>query len=569
VPWAVAVLSIVGLAATFLSTQNAKPRADENRVVRWALNTNIAHPGNGFGLSRDGRRFAYPAAGDAKQRLWVRELSSLEGQPVAGTEAGKRPFFSPDGQWFAFFTGTARLGHLKKAPVAGGTLNTRGSVTTLCENANLYGASWGDDDRIVFSGPTGLMQVNAAGGPCESLTTADPTEGDHRWPQILPGGASALFTIGIEGAFDSAHVAVLDLKTRKYRTVLDGGANARYVSSGHLIFVRAGQLFAVPFDLNRLQVAGIPQVVIDGIFHVNAGGYAAYAVSDSGTLLYLTQRVEGFEWRDRAGNIQPVTTPPGLYRYFRLSPDGTRVAVQHGGLGDIEVISLDRGVAERVTTEGMNNTPIWSRDGRAVTFATLGKGIYHATLDGRRIIRPLQESVPESAPWDWTPDGRMLVYEKGDPFEIWTLLVGDGSAPAVPQQLMAAPHTSFYHPVVSPDGRWLAYVSNESGEPQVNVQAFPGLGSRVMISREGGEEPRWSKDGRELFYLSSRNDIMVVEVRAGGRFSAESPKVLIPSAGNFDVDPTGQRFLILKQERPEQLQAVVNWFGELTQRVSR
>jgi Tol biopolymer transport system component len=161
------------------------------------------------------------------------------------------------------------------------------------------------------------------------------------------------------------------------------------------------------------------------------------------------------------------------------------------------------------------------------------------------------------------------VFEKGDPFEIWTLLVGDGSTPAVPHQLLAAPRTAFSHPVVSPDGGWLAYVSNESGEPQVNVQAFPGLGNKVMISREGGEEPRWSKDGRELFYLSPRNEIMGVDVRTGGRFSAGAPKVLIASAGNFEVDPTSQRFLILKQERPEQLQAVVNWFSELAQRVAK
>jgi len=566
-PWVIAAaVSVVALAATFWMSRVGGGGSNDESVMRWTLNMDIANPGNGFGISRDGRRVAYPAAGDARQRIWIRELNQLEPQPVAGTEGGKRPFFSPDGQWFAFFTGTARLGHLNKVPVAGGSLNTRGSVTMLCENANLYGASWSDDDQIIFSGPSGLMRVTASGGPCEPLSRSDPKEGDHRWPQMLPGGASVLFTIGIEGAFDSAHIAVLDLKTGKYRTVLDGGADARYVPSGHLVFVRGGQMFAAPFDLARLAVTGTPQVVVDSIFHVNAGGYAAYAVSETGTLLYLTQRVEGFEWRDRTGNVTPVTTPPGLYRFFRLSPDGTRVVVQHGGQGDIEIISLERGVAERVTTEGMNNTPIWSRDGHSVTFATMGKGIYQASLDGRTGVRALQESIVGSAPWDWTPDGHTLVYERDDPLQIWTLDVSEGHSPGVPHQLLGAARTAFFHPAISPDGQWFAYVSNESGQPQVNVQAFPGLGGKVMISRDGGEEPRWSRDGRELFYLSPRNEIMVVEVRTGVRFNAGTPKVLMASGGNFDVDSTGQRFLVLKQQRSEQLQAVMHWFEELKHR---
>jgi Tol biopolymer transport system component len=178
----------------------------------------------------------------------------------------------------------------------------------------------------------------------------------------------------------------------------------------------------------------------------------------------------------------------------------------------------------------------------------------------------LQESIVGSAPWDWTPDGHTLVYERDDPLQIWTLDVSEGHSPGVPHQLLGAARTAFFHPAISPDGQWFAYVSNESGQPQVNVQAFPGLGGKVMISRDGGEEPRWSRDGRELFYLSPRNEIMVVEVRTGVRFNAGTPKVLMASGGNFDVDSTGQRFLVLKQQRSEQLQAVMHWFEELKHR---
>ena len=568
-PWSVAALSLTALVFALLVPRSPPARPDGNGTVRWTLDRIIsAAPGNGLAISRDGRRMAYTAAGDNQQRLWVRDLDQPEAQPIVGTEGGKRPFFSPDGQWLAFFTGTARLGHLRKAPASSGGLNTRGAATTLCDDANLYGGTWAPDNSIIFSGPTGLMRVMAAGGTCEPLTKADPKEGDHRWPQILPGGSAVLFTIGIEGAFDSAHVAALDLKTGRHHTVLDGGANAQYVPSGHLVFVRNSQMFAVPFDVDRLQTTGTPQVVVDAIFHINAGGFAAYTISESGTLLYLTPRVEGFEWRDRRGNVQPVTVPPGLYPFFRLSPDATRVAVQHGGLGDIEIISLDRGGSERVTTEGMNNTPIWTRDGRAVTFATMGKGLYNAPLDGRRTVRALQE-LPGAAPWDWTPDGRTLVYEKGDPFEIWMLTVPDGGGLGVPRQLLASPNTSFYHPVISPDGRWLAYASNESGQFQVNVQAFPALGDKVMISRDGGDDPRWSKDGRELFYLTrgSIRNIMSVDVTTDSTFTAGPPKILLPSAGPFDVDATGQRFLILRPERLEQLEVVTNWFAELKRRV--
>ena len=272
IPWAAACVLLAGAAAwAWLRTAPAAPHP----VSKWTETVEGAavDAGLGLALSPDGTRMAY-RSGD---RLWIRELNGSEAKPIRGTEGGVRPFFSADGQWIGYFMGAN--GSLRKVPV------TAGAPITLCDGW-YFGGSWGDDDRIVFSTDTSLARVSASGGACESLTKADPQKGEHhRWPQILPGGQSVLFNIGVEGSFDKAQIAVLDVKSREYRVVASGGARPRYVSSGHIVYVRAGAMFAVPFDLKRLTVTGGEVPVAENVYYNSAGGYADYAVSDFGLLV--------------------------------------------------------------------------------------------------------------------------------------------------------------------------------------------------------------------------------------------------------------------------------------------
>jgi Tol biopolymer transport system component len=562
-PWSLSALLAAALVAAGSWTVAKRPVASASAgVTHWQVDDQAVAE-RGFAVSRDGRRIAYIKRADPQGRLWVRELNELDARPLVGTDNANRPFFSPDGEWLAYFTGQARAGHLHKVPVAGETFNTRGAVTTLCADANGYGGSWSEDGSIVYTGRTGLMRVKAEGGACAPISTAKPEEGDHRWPHLLPDGTHLLFTIGKEGAFDSAKIAVLDIASGAYTTVAEGGANGRYVPSGHVVFVRGGQMFAVPFDLRRLTAIGTPRPVVESVFQVSAGGFAAYGFSNTGLLVYANPPIQGFQWRDRDGGAQDISIAPGQYPYFKLSPDGTRLAVQQAGRGDIEVIPLAGGASQTVTSEGMNYTPIWSPDGRTVTFGTLGKGIFEASLDRSVTRRLLPEQQAPPSPSVWAPGKRTLLFVVGDPLGIWTAAIAaDGSA-GDPRALLVDPVVRYNDPDLSPDGRWLAYTMTVRGQQaQVYVRPYGTPGTAVLVSTDGGSFPRWSRDGRELFYLAAGRTVMGVDVRIAPAFRAGTPRVLLNDAGRFDVDPSGKRF-VTAVRRPPQMHAVTSWFDEL------
>jgi Tol biopolymer transport system component len=573
-PWLVAALSAGVAVWGWLHTPHAEPRP----VTRWtaALPTAYSGPGSGLSVSHDGTRLAYNEGGGGSSRIWVRMLNQPEGRPVPGTEGGLRPFFSPDGQWLAFFTGVA--GSLKKVPVTGGT------PITLCDGAGFFGGSWGEDGRVIFSGTKGLMRVSASGGMCESLTTADPQKGEvHRWPQILPGGQSILFVIGTTGSFDSARIAVLDLKSRGYRVVANGGSSARYVPSGQLVYVRGGAMFAVPFDLKRLVVTGPETPVIEGVFYNYAGGFADYSFSDSGLLVYSADtRVRNLgtlEWVDRKGTGQPLPAPRQDFRSVRLSPDGQHAAVAEGRPGgnvDIQIVELARGTLNRLTSGGQNTSAVWTPDGERVAFSSFGtnSGVYWMPADGSGKPELLLALLPGGTrvdPSSWTPDGKALLYYSPAPARIWTLPVSRSGTESKPQQLL---DTAFNESdaQVSPDGRWVAYTSDESGKNQVYARPFPGLGGKTPVSVVAGQEPRWSRDGRELFYRDpGKNQLMAVDIQTSPAFRAGQPHALFALADvPWDAAPDGKRFLVVKF--PEtvageaKLQVVVNWFEELRQK---
>jgi serine/threonine-protein kinase len=321
-----------------------------------------------------------------------------------------------------------------------------------------------------------------------------------------------LFTIGSPNAFDSARIAVLDLKSRKYRVVATGGSSARYVfsehsaNSGHIVYVRGGTLFGVPFDLKRLTVTGGEVPVIAGVYYNSSGGFAAYAFSDSGLLLYMAETrragLNSLEWRDRKGNPQPLPVTQGEYVRVSLSPDSQRAALsigRPGGSGDIWILDLTRSTLARLTSEGLNTSPQWTPDGRRVTFqSSPNAAIDWMSPDGAGKPELL---VPEYSPPDsWTPDGKTFLYSSGSPSRIWALPVPGGK----PQPLFETTAANLSQTRVSPDGRWVAYTSDETGKNQVYARALPGPGGKTPISVGGGQDARWSRDGRELFYRDPR-----------------------------------------------------------------
>ena len=552
------------------------PPGQPHPVARWTASLPAPDTINGLGLSvsRDGTRLAYAEQRDGLSRIWVRMLDQPEGKPVPGAEGGLRPFFSPDGQWLAYFTGQA--GALKKVPVTGGT------PVTLCEEAFFFGGSWGEDDRLIFSGTSrGLMRVPASGGACETLTTADRKKEElHNWPQVLPGGQSVLFTVGRLRSFDSARIAVLNLKTGDYRVVVNGGSSGRYVPSGHLVYVRGGIMFAVPFDLKRLAVTGPETLAIEGVYYNSAAGFADYTFSASGLLVYtaetLSTNLRTLEWLDRKGKSQVSPAPPQDYQSVRLSPDGQRAAVlvRRGGY-DIWILELVRGALTRLTAEGIYYPhPVWTPDGRRVVcgYGPDGSlGLQWAAADGsgkpERLLAG-QGGIPDS----WTPDGKTLLYESAGTAHIWTLQPAGSGGDGKPRPLFEATSFNEGDAQVSPDGRWVAYTSDESGKNRVYVRPFAGPGGKTPVSIEGGQEPRWSRDGRELFYRDAgKNQLMAADIQTGSALRAGRPHALAP-LGNvpWDVAPDGKRFLVAKEPetraREAKLQVVVNWFEELRQK---
>ena len=353
------------------------------------------------------------------------------------------------------------------------------------------------------------------------------------------------------------------------------------------MYVRSGTVFAVPFDLKRLAVTGSETPVIEGVFYNSSGGFADYTFSDSGLLVYRAETralTTGgtLQWLDRKGVAQALPAPPRQYRAVRLSPDGQRaVGVQSDARrGDIWIYELLRGALTRLTSGGYNENPVWTPDGRRVAFgSTEGTGgIYWAPADGSGNPELLLQSPALPSPDSWTPDGKMLLYHSGAPAQIWALPVPGSGGEGKPRPFL---ETSFNEvdAQVSPDGRWVASTSDESGKNQVYARPFPGAPSgprgKTAVSIEGGQEPRWSHDGRELFYRDAgKSQLMVVDIQTSPTFRAGQPRALFElRTENWDVAPDGKRFLVVKFPETSadeaKMQVVVNWFEELRRKVPR
>jgi eukaryotic-like serine/threonine-protein kinase len=535
--------------------------------------------GPAVALSPDGTRLAYVARQGGNQRLYLRAMDSLESTPIPGTEGAFDPFFSPDSQWLGFFAG----GKLMKVAVSGG------AALNLGDAAFPYGASWSSQGIIAFAPATvlALQQLPDAGGTPKPLTRFENADVSHRWPEFLPGGKAVLFGAGNNGVdFTNAQVAVQSVRTGERRNLIQGGTNPRYAPSGHLVYAQGGSLIAVPFDPQRLTATGAAVPVVEGVLQSPVTGAAQYSISATGSLVYVSGGVQSAQnrlvWVSRSGVEQPVAAPAHVYVFPRLSPDGRRVAVAiQDQASQIWLYDLSRETLTRFTFVGSTNQNAnWTPDGKRIVFLSNKEGPlnpFWQLADGSGGVERLTTSVYANVPMSWSPDGKLLAFTEVNPttgLDIWVLGMSDRKA----QPFLRTPFNESA-PRFSPDGRWLAYISDESGRFEIYVQPYPGPGGKWQISTDGGREPAWNPNGRELFYRSG-NKMMAVDLATLPSFAAGKPRLLfegpyIPTpltTSNYDVSPDGQRFLMLKaseqaQAAPTQINVVLNWFEELKRRV--
>jgi serine/threonine-protein kinase len=550
-------------------------------------------PGAGpaVALSADGHLLAFVAHDKGKEtpRLFVRRLDQLQATPLAGTEGARSHFFSPDGQWIAFFAD----GQLKRVAVGGG------APVVLADAPNDRGGTWMEDGTILFtpnSLPTvGLSRVPASGGPIEVATRPDPAAGEvtHRWPQALPAGAVLFTAHRTLGSYEDASIVVQKLPNGPRKVVVTGGYFGRYVASGHVVYMHEGTLFAVPFDLARLEPRGAAVPVIEDVVAAPHTGGAQFAVSSPGTFVYVAGRGGAgrfsVEWLDRAGKLSLLRAAPAHYRNLQFSPDGTRLAMQvfDGKSADVWVYEWARDTMSRLTFDTAGLTmPVWSPAGDGIAYGSmhgreLGR-IYWQRADGTGTPQAFTESPNFQVPDSWHPSGKYLAFEELSPetgFDVMVLPVEREDASRL-KAGKAAPflNTRFdeMQAAFSPNGRWVAYVSNESGKFEVFVRPFPGPGGRWQISTGGGFYPTWSRKGQELYYEASDGRLMVVSyAEHAGSFVAGAARPGFPGhiptqqgVRGFDLHPDGDRFAVLQEGAEpggarEEVVLLSNFFDEL------
>ncbi len=589
-PFSALVLATVFLAIGALAVWMLIP-APTRPIARFIASMPDAPSGpsayHDLAISPDGSRIVY-VTGSARQ-LHMRPVDRLEGvSNVGGVSATSTPFFSPDAAWLGF--ADMNEGAWRKVSILGGPPVTLWKGPTSFRDARdqARGATWGPDDTIIFAHAavgTGLFRGPAAGGAPEVLTTPDASKGEqnHWWPEFLPGGRGVLFTI-VKGAGDqNREIALLDVHTRQHKVLIPGGSQARYTATGHIVYGAEGTLRAVPFDLGRLEVTGAAVTVVENVTTVASSRTVNFAMSANGSLVYATGGPSfgrrTLVWVDRDGREEPVNIPPRAYRVVRLSPSGTQVALWDN---DIWIFDLVREVLHRLTTDSGGSprairSPVWSPNGERVAFSAGRDGntasIYWQTADGSGSAERLSDEKTEQIPASFTPDGTKLLFVQPGTLsnDIGMIALDAGRRTTM---LLTA---TFWEssPEVSPDGRWLAYESNESGrdlEIYVRPVLYPNV-SRRQISTNGGVNPLWSRVGRELFYWIQPDTIMRVPVESGPELRLGAPTVAVRGSyavrwgldRHYDISPDGKRFLLLKEtdeQNPPHANVVLNWFEE-------
>ena len=484
---------------------------------------------------------------------------------------------SPDGSEVAFRNGN----ELKKVSIHGGV------AVALCTfPLEFGGGTWGEDGTIVFGSTKGnLFSVPAEGGDTLTLTTPDSGQ-LHMFPEILPASTAILFTILSGGSLENSQIAVLDRETGEYRVVISIGSNPHYLPTGHIVYGREGGLWSVAFDLNGLEVKGEPLPVVNNVI-MKRSSAVSFSLSISGSLVYIPTASAGplrtLVWVDRNGKEEPLDVEPRLYGQPRVSPDGNRLAVvvvDDSGNMDVWILDLVHNTPTRLTLDPfLDLTPLWTPDGKSVVFSSGREGpqdLYMKAADGTGQVEVLMASPNRLAPISWTPDGTTLVFNElmGTNTNIGLLSIGSERS----RRLILQEKFDEVNGEISPDGRWIAYTSNESGQIEVYVRPFPKVNEgRWSISTAGGFWPKWDPDGEELFYLNG-NKMMNVSIQTGPRFTHSSPRLLfegrylnaLMGSQPYDINSKTGRFLMIKElketeeaSRPREIVLVQNWSEEL------
>ncbi len=581
----VAAGAAVTAGAMWHSTPISRP------VVRFNIQLapdEAIHPSNSvfLAMSPNGSRIAYTPVGAKGAVIYVRDMDQQQPKVIPDI-SGTVPTFSPDGQWLAFFHPATKT--LRKVALSGG------AAVPICANDFVAGMTWGEDDNIVYAN-FDLLTVPAAGGTPKTLLKVDVAKGErfYRLPHYLPGAKAVLFTIGTADTetFDDGSIAVLDLRTGQKKILIQGGSCPRYSPSGHLLYARAGKLLAVPFDAGRLAVTGQPFSVLEGIFMSRTTGMAAYSISSRGDLAYAPGPTEGGRrlplWVDRQGRATPFDLPQRSYLHPRLSPDDKQLAIEIEGTShDVFSYDLARGVLTRLSMDGASHWPSWTPKGDRITFRswkTGGMTMWWMPADRSGPEEMLPGEGRSISPESWSPDGKSVAYTRMDfgpnNLQVWLApTVGDRKArPLLVNKFAEA------SPKFSPDGKWLAYCSNESGRPEAYiVQVAEGqAGAKIQVSTDGGTDPVWRRRGGEIYYRNG-DKMMLVSVAPGSPLTLSKPRDLwtghfmqgsgascgMPGVAsvNYDVTADGERFVMIEDKDQDavarQLNVVLNFADEL------
>jgi serine/threonine protein kinase/Tol biopolymer transport system component len=583
-PWSLAAL--FALLAAFAGWRLLGGATPVSPITRFAITLQSSGPLSGLllpaiALAPDGTRLVYVARNGATDQLHVRRLDQLEGKPIAGTEGGYGPFFSPDGQWIGFFAS----GKLRKISLNGGTAQTLWDPGTSNKNNVPLGGTWGPDDTIVFSPGyfLDLARVSASGGAARAFV---PLAGARSFqtPQFLPGGKALLVTAVSNLGYNKTNVSAVSLDTGQRSVLVEGGFNARY-AAGYLVYTSPESLMAAPFDPVKLELKGMPAPVLEGMSLDALDSFVGqFTLSDTGTLAYVPGDPRSADqtlvWIDRKGQTLPATGSRHNFEDMALSPDGQRAALTiEGPESDVWIFDAARDNFTRLTFGGGNRDPMWTPDGKRVVFEStkLNENMVMKSYDGSGSEQHLLPSPNGQGALSWPSDGKVLLFSQKGPStgrDLWVLPFAEDK-PGQPRPFVQTPADEEFGSF-SPNGRWVAYQSDESGRLEVYVRPYPGPGGKSLISADGGYRPLWARSGRELFYRNG-DKLMVVEVATEGAFTAGKPRVLFEAKHrdafhDYGVTPDGQRFLMMRQATeaaaPIQIHVVLNWFEDLKQKVS-
>jgi serine/threonine-protein kinase len=577
-PWIVAATTTAALGVGLVLWAPGKPAAPFGLVRLTAeLGVDVSlggadTAGGDLAISPDGQRVVFAAHGNPRResQLYIRSLARLQATPLGGTDGARYPFFSPDGQWVAFFA----KGKLKKVSTTGGAVVTLADASSDC-----CGGTWADDGTIAFVPglQKNIVRVSSDGAQVQTLLTFNHGEVTQRWPQFLRGGRAVLYTShnNIVG-FDNATIVVQPLPTGERQVVHRGGYYGRYLPSGHVVFIQDGTLFAIPFDVDRLQLTGQPVPVIEGVTANASTGAAQFALSDTVTLVFV--RGEGvssaapIDWMSRRGATTPLRATPATWSNPTFAPDGSRLAfdIYDGERRDVWVYDWMRDMLSRLTTDpAAALRPVWTPDGRRIAFASTRDAsgaatfnLYWQKADGTGDAQRLTHSANGQFATSWHPSGKFLAFHelnaKGN-YDVMILAVdGDeasGWKPRTPTTFLSSAFNE-YEPMFSIDGHWLAYYSDESGRLEVYVRPFPGPGGKWQISTDGGTTPTWSPVRPELLYSTLDQRIMVAPFAVvDGTFRAEKPRLWSETPywkrgdvpiRNFNLHPDGERLALAR-----------------------